>query len=74
MRSGSGVTLEWKGFDNKSGETTLALAHVLYLDLLSCMWLYISGGWNYCQEIRRGVVYRLIGVEMDIKDVNDFNL
>ena len=22
----------------------------------------------------RGVVYRLIGVEMDIKDVNDFNL
>ena len=27
-----------------------------------------------CQEIRRGVVYRLIRVEIDIKDVNDFNL
>ena len=26
------------------------------------------------QEIRKGVVYRLIGVEMDIKNVNDFNL
>jgi len=38
------------------------------------MWLHISGGWNCCQEYRRGVVYRLIGVEMDIKDVNDFNL
>ena len=38
------------------------------------MWLHISGGWNCCQECRRRVVYRLIGVEMDIKDVNDFNL
>jgi len=38
------------------------------------MWLHISGGQNCCQECRRGVVYRLIGVEMNIKDVNDFNL
>jgi len=52
----------------------LASAHVLCLDLLSCVWLHISGGWNCCQKIRRGVVYRLIGVEMDIKDINDFNL
>ena len=66
--------LEWKGVDNKSRGTTLASARVLCLNLLSCVWLRISGGWNYCQEIRRGVVYRLIGVEMDIKDINDFNL
>jgi len=46
----------------------------LCLDLLSCVWLHISGGLNYCQEFRRGVVYRLIGVRIDIKDVNDFNL
>jgi len=52
----------------------LALAHMLCLDLLSRMWLHISGGQNCCQECRRGVVYRLIGVEMDIKDVNNFNL
>ena len=51
-----------------------ASACVLCLDLLSCVWLHISGGRNCCQEIRRGVVYRLIGVEMDIKDINDFNL
>jgi len=70
----SGITLEWKGVDNKSGGTTLASARALCLDLLSCMWLHISGRWNCCQECRRGVVYRLIGVEMDIKDVNDFNL
>jgi len=38
------------------------------------MWLHISGGQNCCQEIRREVVYRLIEVEIDIKDVNDFNL
>ena len=70
----SRITLEWKGVDNKSGGTTLASAHALCLNLLSCVWLRISGGWNCCQEIRRRVVYRLIGVEMDIKDVNDFNL
>jgi len=61
------------GFDNKRG-TILTLACVLCLDLLSYVWLCISGGQNCCQEIRKGVVYRLIGVEMDIKDVNDFNL
>ena len=52
----------------------MASACALYLDLLSRVWLHISGGQNCCQEIRRGVVYKLIGVEMDIKDVNDFNL
>jgi len=31
----SGITLEWKGVDNKSGGTTLASAHALCLDLLS---------------------------------------
>ena len=70
----SRITLDWKRVDNKSGGTTLASACALYLDLLSCIWLYISGRQNCCQECRRGVVYRLIGVEMDIKDVNDFNL
>jgi len=54
--------------------TTLASAHALCLDLLSCVRLHISGGWDCCQEIRKRVVYRLIGMEMDIKDVNDFNL
>jgi len=38
------------------------------------MWLHISEGWNCCQEIRKGVIYRLIEMEVDIKDVNDFNL
>jgi len=66
----SGVEGSWQ----QSGGTTLALAHALCFDLLSRVWLHISGGWNCCQEIRRGVVYRLIGVEMDIKDVNNFNL
>jgi len=61
----SGITLEWKGVDNKSGGTTLASARALYLDLLSYMWLCISGGLNCCQEFRRGVVYRLIGVRGD---------
>jgi len=70
----SRITLEWKGVDNKSGGTTLASARVLYLNLLLHVWLHISGGRNCCQGIRRGVVYRLIGVEMDIKDVIDFNL
>jgi len=70
----SGITLEWKGVDNKSGRTILALARVLCLNLLLCVWLHIPGEWNCCQECRRGVVYRLIGVEMDIKDINDFNL
>ena len=74
MQGGSRITPEWKGVDNKSGGTTLASARVLCLDLLLHMWLHISGGQNCCQEIRRGVVYRLIGVEMDIKDINDFNL
>ena len=53
---------------------TCSLARVLCLDLLLHVWLCISGGRNCCQECRRGVVYKLIGVKMDIKDVNDFNL
>ena len=52
----SGVTPEWKGFDNKSGGTTLASACVLCLDRLSRVWLHISGGLNCCQESWRGVV------------------
>jgi len=52
--------VEWnysgiEGIDNKVG-TTLASAHVLCLDLLSCVWLRISGGLNCCQELWRGVV------------------
>jgi len=70
----SRITLEWKGVDNKSRGTTLASACALCLNLLLRMWLHISEERNCCQEIKRGVVYRLIGVEMDIKDVNDFNL
>jgi len=58
--------VEWVGFDNKIG-TTLASACVLCLDLLLHVWLRISGGWNYCQKIRKGV-------EIDIKGINDFNL
>ena len=70
----SKITPEWKRVDNKSRGTTLASAHTLCLNLLSHVWLHISGGQNCCQEIRRGVVYRLIGVEIDIKDINDFDL
>jgi len=48
------------------------------LDLLSCMWLHISGGLNCCQEFRRRVVYRLIEVRIehvkDIIDIIDVNL
>jgi len=55
-------------------ETTLASAHALCLDLLSHVQLHISEGWDCCQEIRKRVVYRLIGTEVDIKDINDFNL
>ena len=51
-----GFTPEWKGFDNKSGGTTLASAHALCLDQLSHVWLRISEGLNCCQESRRGVV------------------
>jgi len=54
--------------------TTLASAHALCLDLLSHVRLHISEGWDYCQEIRKRVVYRWIEMEVDIKDVNDFNL
>jgi len=77
--SGSGMTwsgakLLWSGREltTKVGGTTLASAHALCLDLLSYVWLHISEGRNCCQEYRRGVVYRLIGV--DIKDINNFNL
>jgi len=52
----SRITPEEKGIDNKSGGTTLASAHVLYLDLLSHMWLHISGEQNCCQEFQRGIV------------------
>jgi len=52
---GSRITPEWMGFDNKVG-ITLASARVLCLDLLSHVWLRISGGMNYCQEFRRGMV------------------
>jgi len=54
--------------------TTLALACALCLDLLSRVQLRISEGWDCCQEIRKRVVYRLIGTEVDTKDINDFNL
>ena len=47
-------------------------ACVLCLDLLLHVWLCISGGLNCCQEFRRGVVYKLIGVRIDVKEVNDF--
>jgi len=52
--------VEWNysgivGIDNKVG-TTLASAHALCLDLLSHVWLRISGGLNCCQEFQRGVV------------------
>ena len=30
--------------------------HILCLNLLLRMWLYISGGLNCCQKFRRGVV------------------
>jgi len=55
-------------------EITLASAHVLCLDLLLYVWLRISEGWDCCQEIRKGVIYRLIEIEVDIKDINNFNL
>ena len=51
---------------------------MLCLDLLSHVWLCISGGLNCCQEFRSGVVYRLIGVRIEhvknVKDVIDVNL
>ena len=35
------------------------------------VWLYISGGLNCCQEFRREIVYRLIGVRIEhVRDVN----
>ena len=37
IQGGNGITLEWKRVDNKSGGTTLALACMLCLDLLSCV-------------------------------------
>jgi len=36
--------------------------------------LYISGGLNCCQELKRGVVYRLIEVRINIQDIKYFNL
>jgi len=55
-------------------ETTLASACALCLDLLSHVRLHISEGWDCCQKIRKRVVYGLIGIKVDIKDINDFNL
>ena len=52
----------------------MASACALCLDLLSHVQLHISEEWDCCQGIRKRVVYELIGMEMDIKDVNDFNL
>jgi len=71
--------VEWnysriEGVDNKSRGATLASACALCLNLLLHVWLCISGGSNCYQEIRRGVVYKLIGVRIDIKDIIDFNL
>jgi len=38
--------------------------------IVTCV-VAISGGLNCCQEFRRGVVYRLIGVRIEhVKDVN----
>ena len=51
----SGIFPEWMGFDNKIG-TTLASARALCLDLLSRVWLHISGGLNCCQKFWRGMV------------------
>jgi len=49
----------------------LASACMLCLNLLSHMWLRISGELNCCQEFRRGVVYKLIGVRIEyVKDIN----
>jgi len=47
---------EWKEVDNKSEGTTLASARALYLNLLLCVWLHISGGQNCCQEFQREIV------------------
>jgi len=52
--------VEWnysgiEGFDNKIG-TTLALARALCLNLLSHVWLCISGELNCCQDFQKGVV------------------
>jgi len=54
-RSGVELLQNGWGFDNKIG-TTLASACALCLNLLSRVWLHISGGLNCCQEFRREVV------------------
>jgi len=51
----SGIAPEWVRLTTKEG-TTLASARALCLDLLSHVWLRISGGLNCCQEFRRGMV------------------
>jgi len=63
VRGGTGAEwaeVEWNcsgmdGIDNKIG-ITLASAHALCLDLLSCVWLRISGGMSCYQEFQRGMV------------------
>ena len=74
MQSGSRVTPEWKGFDNKSGEQPwpqLMRYASIYCRVCGCVF----------QE--DGIVarsfgeewYRLIGVRIEQgEDVNDFNL
>jgi len=48
LRNGWVLTIKWG--------TTLVSACALCLDLLSCVWLHISGGPNCCQKFRRRVV------------------
>jgi len=74
VRSKSGITPEWKGVDNKVGEQPWPqLVHCVSICCRVCGCVFQEDR-ICCQEIRREVVYRLIGVEIDIKDVNDFNL
>ena len=66
--------LEWKGVDNKVEEQPWPqLVHCASICCRMCGCVFQEDR-ICCQEIRRGVVYKLIEVEIDIKDVNDFNL
>ena len=65
----SGVELLWSG-----RELTTKVGEQPWPQLVRCALICCHVCGCVFQEIRRGVVYRLIGVEMDIKDVNDFNL
>jgi len=48
LQNGWVLTIKWR--------TTLVSACALCFDLLSRVWLHISGGPNCCQEFRRRVV------------------